>query len=196
MKSLSLNTSEWSAAELQGWLEHRGLVVDTEALTRGGPAAVALQRGLRPRALVPVRKVKIGRCRVFRAEATEYRSLYAFFIEVLQVDERWVLSLRRDPWCIGTMLAWGAGGTAVLSMPLAIALTASGPVPTWLEPWWRMALLRLALAGLALIPSLLILQWLRDGRNSRTAYEALLTELKSESEGIPSAGSDFMRDQV
>jgi hypothetical protein len=58
-----------------------------------------------------------------------------------------------------------------------------------------MALLRLALAGLALIPSLLILQWLRDGRNSRTAYQALLRELKSASEGIPSAGAEFMRDQ-
>ena len=62
---------------------------------------------------------------------------------------------------------------------IAPYVTASGTPPAWLEPWWRMALLKLALAVLALLPALLILQWLRDGRNSRTAYQALLSELKS-----------------
>lgn len=179
MKSLSLHTSEWSSAELQEWFERRGLVVDGAALAQGGPAAVTLQRGLWPGALVPVRSIRIGNSRVFRANATEYRSLHAFFIEVLQEDERWVVSLRRDPSWFMAMVGWGAGGTLVLSWPFAAIMTASGTPPAWLEPWWRMALLKLALAVLALLPALLILQWLRDGRNSRTAYQALLSELKS-----------------
>ena len=102
--------------------------------------------------------------------------------EVTLERDAWRVSLRRDPWWIRTMLGWGTGGTIVLSVPLVAALCASGPVPRWLEPWWRMTLLEFTLAGLAALPTLLILQWLRDGLHARRAYEAVLRELETASE--------------
>jgi hypothetical protein len=179
MTTVFLQASNWSYTDLHNWFVQRGLTVDLDDLARNGKAAVALTHGLWPRALVPVQSFRIGHCRVLRATATEYRQMYAYFIEVGRERETWRISLKRDPWWIQTMLGWGAGGTIVLSVPLAAVLCASGPVPKWLEPWWRLALLELALAGLAALPSLLILQWLREGISSRRAYEAVLQELKS-----------------
>ena len=183
MKTLELPTTDWSAARLRTWFEQRGLSVDSEALANGGPAAVANPGGLWPTAMVQVRWVRIGPCRALRAHGTVYRRLHAYFIEVRRDGGSWFLSLRRDPSLIRTMLGWGVGGTLVLAWPFAAMMTATGTAPAWLEPWWRMALLKLALGGVALLPSLLILQWLRDGRKSRAAYEELLRELGAELAG-------------
>jgi hypothetical protein len=185
MDTVLLRTSDWSAADLQRWLEQRELAVHAETLAQDGPTSVAFQRGLWPRALIPVRSVRIGNSRLFRAYATEHRQLHAYFIEVHREGDTWLVSLRRDPSWIMTMVGWGAGGTLVLSWPFAAIMTATGTPPTWLEPWWRMALLKLALGGLALLPSLLILRWLRDGRKSRAAYKALLRDLESVRAGAP-----------
>lgn len=59
MKSLSLNTSEWSAAELQEWFERRGLVVDTEALASAGHESRIGSRWV-PTSLVEVHLVASG----------------------------------------------------------------------------------------------------------------------------------------
>lgn len=179
MKSISLSATAWTAKDLKQWFERRGLAVDYIALVHGGSAAVAHPRGLWPTAMVQVRTVRIGPCRVLRANGTVYRRLHAYFLEVRKEEESWYISLRRDPSWIMTMIGWGAGGTLVLCWPFAAIIAAKGTPPAWLEPWWRMALLKLALGGLALLPSLLILQWLRDGRKSRAAYEALLRDLVS-----------------
>ena len=179
MDTVLLRTFDWSAADLQRWFEQRELAVDAETLAQDGPISVAFRRSLWPRAMVPVRSVQIGNSWVLRAYATEYRQLHAYFIEVHQDGDKWLVSLRRDPRWIMTIAIWGAGGTLVLSWPFAAIMTATGTPPTWLEPWWRMALLKLALGGLALLPSLLTFRWLRNGRKSRAAYEAMLRDLES-----------------